>query len=844
MATTTASCNPDYLYYTTSYNTSTYVALMRYDTVTGTTALVKQFPDNGGVAPLSPDALGVTSDYAYLINQLPAQGAAPTILRINLSTGAQTSHTGTALNAAPYKSGGTGDTFPAGAVSPMTGIYYYGYAVGTGSSWDFYAFDANTDTPIGFVGRINLTPAGSIAYQGDIAFDHDGNLYLTTFNSNVDLLKVAVGVLPTTAQAVSKVLTTTSAGTQPAPSHGLAYMSQQTTKPLWSIQMGYSIYKRTPGLNDAIAGPSINSYVYDLGSCVGPSAPTLSLSKNVESRVSSTDQFKLEVLNGTTVLGTATTTGTATGPQTQNVGPVVVAEGTTYTLKETASGTTSLSSYAMTAACTNNGSPVATSGSNGTFTVTVPTGTTGLVDCVITNGPPKIELKKNVAKRVNSTDQFTLAVKDAAGTTTLGTTATTTGTATGAQVVSAIAPVAPGTTYTLQETASGGANLARYNTSATCSVGGTAVSTTKSANGVFSVTVPAGTTGVVGCEITNTPIPTLALTKNVVGRNNDTDQFTLSIANSGGTTMGTAVTTVGTTNGVQGVKVAPVDVVAGRTYTIKEAAAGGTVLADYTTSATCKAADGTAVTTTGSNGSWTVTIPSGAMELVSCEIKNVAKPTITVTKTLSLGRVAASDQFTVELRTDGATGTVLNTPGDEVIGKGAGHLYGTSLPVGGPGTHSVLTSHTGMSNATLFDNLIDVREGDLMFVDTYGETLAYEVHSIKIILPTEIDDLSVVDGEDLLTLFTCTPYAVNTHRLLVTGHRVPYEPQADTADQSPLQSMFKLEPWMYGLLAGVSLAFVLIVFILVREFRNRGAGAPRRASAELDADRSMSRDEP
>ena len=86
-----------------------------------------------------------------------------------------------------------------------------------------------------------------------------------------------------------------------------------------------------------------------------------------------------------------------------------------------------------------------------------------------------------------------------------------------------------------------------------------------------------------------------------------------------------AVTTVGTTNGVQGVKVAPVDVVAGQTYTIKEAAAGGTVLTDYTKSATCKTADGTAVTTTGSNGTWSVTIPSGAMDLVSCEIKNVAK---------------------------------------------------------------------------------------------------------------------------------------------------------------------------------------------------------------------------
>lgn len=168
---------------------------------------------------------------------------------------------------------------------------------------------------------------------------------------------------------------------------------------------------------------------------------------------------------------------------------------------------------------------------------------------------------------------------------------------------------------------------------------------------------------------------------------------------------------------------------------------------------------------------------------------------------------------------------------DEVIAKGAGHLYGTSLPVGGASTHAVLTSHTGMSNATLFDNLTDVQVGDLMYVDTYGETLAYEVENIQIVLPTEIDALHAVEGSDLLTLFTCTPYAVNTHRLLVTGHRVPYDAAAAPAEPSPVESLFDLEPWMIGLLAGALVALLLIILIAIRE-RKRGQPAPSRAARD------------
>lgn len=156
---------------------------------------------------------------------------------------------------------------------------------------------------------------------------------------------------------------------------------------------------------------------------------------------------------------------------------------------------------------------------------------------------------------------------------------------------------------------------------------------------------------------------------------------------------------------------------------------------------------------------------------------------------------------------------------DKVIGEGAGHLYGTSLPVGGVGTHSVLTSHTGMADATLFDHLTSVQKGDKMYIDVYGETLAYEVDNIKIVLPNQIDDLKPVAGQDLLTLFTCTPYAVNTHRLLVTGHRIPFTPEAAPQTSSVIHEVFKMEPWMYGLVAVAATALALLIYIVVRERR-------------------------
>ena len=114
---------------------------------------------------------------------------------------------------------------------------------------------------------------------------------------------------------------------------------------------------------------------------------------------------------------------------------------------------------------------------------------------------------------------------------------------------------------------------------------------------------------------------------------------------------------------------------------------------------------------------------------------------------------------------------------EDTLQKGIGHLYGSSLPVGGVGTHAVLTGHSGLSSATLLDNLSSVRRADEMYVQVAGRKLKYQVHSIQVVRPNEVSSLARVPNKDLLTVITCTPYGINSHRLLVTGHKVPLDPK-------------------------------------------------------------------
>lgn len=108
---------------------------------------------------------------------------------------------------------------------------------------------------------------------------------------------------------------------------------------------------------------------------------------------------------------------------------------------------------------------------------------------------------------------------------------------------------------------------------------------------------------------------------------------------------------------------------------------------------------------------------------------------------------------------------------EHTLEAGAGHLEGSSLPIGGSSTHSVITGHTGLSSAKMFTDLIELQEGDIFILNIYGEKLIYEVDQIKTVLPYELGDLTIMPGQDYCTLVTCTPYGVNTHRLLVRGVR-------------------------------------------------------------------------
>lgn len=111
----------------------------------------------------------------------------------------------------------------------------------------------------------------------------------------------------------------------------------------------------------------------------------------------------------------------------------------------------------------------------------------------------------------------------------------------------------------------------------------------------------------------------------------------------------------------------------------------------------------------------------------------------------------------------------------ESLEKGAGHLKNSSLPVGGKGTHAVISGHTALPTAEMFNDLSEVEEGDVFYIHVLGQILAYEVDQIKIVLPEDISDLLIHREEDYVTLVTCTPYGINSHRLLVRGTRVPYE---------------------------------------------------------------------
>ena len=145
----------------------------------------------------------------------------------------------------------------------------------------------------------------------------------------------------------------------------------------------------------------------------------------------------------------------------------------------------------------------------------------------------------------------------------------------------------------------------------------------------------------------------------------------------------------------------------------------------------------------------------------------------------------------------------------EVLDKGCGHLEGTSLPVGGPSTHAVLTAHRGLPKAKMFRELDKLKEGDVFYVHNIQTVLAYKVDRIMTVEPSNFDPILVEEGKDYTTLLTCTPYMINSHRLLVRGHRIPYTPPVDETNRGlPFVNMDFKDALLFALPLLILLALI------------------------------------
>lgn len=159
--------------------------------------------------------------------------------------------------------------------------------------------------------------------------------------------------------------------------------------------------------------------------------------------------------------------------------------------------------------------------------------------------------------------------------------------------------------------------------------------------------------------------------------------------------------------------------------------------------------------------------------------------------------------------------------GEEVLRKGVGHLFNTSLPVGGKGTHTVLSAHRGLPSAKLFTDLDKVKEKELFFIQILGEILAYEIDQIKVVEPQDTEDLLIDRENDYATLITCTPYGINSHRLLIRGHRVPYtEEEREAIQRTKEVSTWRKEVVLALIVAG---AVGIIAVVVVKTRKRRAA---------------------
>lgn len=145
---------------------------------------------------------------------------------------------------------------------------------------------------------------------------------------------------------------------------------------------------------------------------------------------------------------------------------------------------------------------------------------------------------------------------------------------------------------------------------------------------------------------------------------------------------------------------------------------------------------------------------------------------------------------------------------DKVLEQGVGHLFGSSLPIGGKNTHSILTGHTGRTRAKLFTDLIEMKKGDLFFIHVLDHVLAYRVDEIMIVKPEDTEKLQIIEGKDYVTLITCTPYGVNDHRLLVRGVRTKYVPK-----EEKIKARKKNSKWVSVYKVAIIIGSILVILL-------------------------------
>ncbi len=181
----------------------------------------------------------------------------------------------------------------------------------------------------------------------------------------------------------------------------------------------------------------------------------------------------------------------------------------------------------------------------------------------------------------------------------------------------------------------------------------------------------------------------------------------------------------------------------------------------------------------------------------------------------------------IEIPRIGVRLPVYHGTGEVGLSQGAGHMEGTSLPVGGESTHCGIAGHRGLPSAKLFSDLDQMQRGDVIYLNVLGELLVYQVDQISVVLPHELEYMSIIEGEDYLTLVTCTPYGMNSHRLLVRGKRADLE---DLVDVLALGDSAEQTPnWQGALVCAAPVAAVgLLLMLLIRPKRKFGLKNPKR----------------